>query len=182
MTDTALTYLDLTYPLSASTIFWPGGEGFSLCLDCSTSSDGLFYSAGSFTCAEHCGTHVDAPYHFAAHGRTVDLLPIESLIAECFVINISDKCNLDCNYQLSSNDVIEFEHVYGQLPRGCIVLIRTGWSRFYGEGSKAYMGFHPSTDGPYDLNTSKLSFPGIGTSAAHVLVERGVAGVGLDTG
>lgn len=36
--------------------------------------------------------------------------------------------------------------------------------------------------GPYNSSTSILSFPGIGPAAAQLLVQRKVAGVGLDTG
>ena len=174
-------HLDLSYPLSKHTICWPNGESFSLCLECSVSPDGSFYAAGNFQCAEHCGTHVDAPYHFDQQGITVDLLPLDSLMAEVFVIDISSKCS-DANYVLSLQDILDFEAKYEVLPAGAIVLIRTGWARFYEQGSKAYLGFDPSLDGPYDVNTSALSFPGIGVEAAHSLVERKIAAVGLDTG
>lgn len=36
--------------------------------------------------------------------------------------------------------------------------------------------------GPYQANLHPLSFPGIGEDAAHLLVERQIAGVGIDTG
>ena len=58
----------------------------------------------------------------------------------------------------------------------------TGWSRYYSGGSSAYLGFDEKVQGPYNSTTSALSFPGISPAAAHLLVQRKVAGVGLDTG
>ena len=64
---TMQTFLDLSYSLGEETIFWPGGEGFKLCIDCcdvaeENSSGGYFYAAGTFTCAEHGGCFVSNLY------------------------------------------------------------------------------------------------------------------------
>lgn len=55
--------IDLGYPLNESTVFWPGGEGFQLCMSCAAvplppSSENeptsyYDYAAGVFSCAEH---------------------------------------------------------------------------------------------------------------------------------
>lgn len=100
-----------------------------------TNINNYFYSAGTFTSAEHCGTHVDAPYHFNEHGNTVDTIPINKLIASCKVIDIVEKCQTErnntgiCDYTLTVDDVLSFESVHGLLLVGEIVLVRTGWSR-----------------------------------------------------
>lgn len=63
----------------------------------------------------------------------------------------------------------------GRIPAGAIVLLRTGWSRFW-PNAKAYLG----DDTPGDA--SKLSFPSYGVEAARMLVEERRAGVlGVDT-
>ena len=176
--------IDLSYPLNETTIFWPGGEKFKLCMRC-TSDDttGNFYSAGVFSCAEHGGTHVDAPFHFSETGATVDLIPLDDLIASCRVVDITDNCNLEGNgdYMLSADDILKHEEQWGKIEERTIVLIRTGWSKHWQNGPQAYLGFDES-DGPYDSSTSQLSFPGIGAEAAELLVQRNVAAVGLDTG
>ena len=55
--------VDLGYELNASTVYWPGGEGFCLCMSTSGASPAGgandFYAAATFSCAEHGGTHVD---------------------------------------------------------------------------------------------------------------------------
>ena len=36
----------------------------------------------------HCGTHLDAPLHFIPGGKTVNSVPLDSLIGECQVIEV----------------------------------------------------------------------------------------------
>ena len=82
--------IDLGYDISDQTIFWPGGEGFNLCMFKEGSSDHThnnFYAAGSFTCAEHGGTHIDAPFHFHEQGDTVDMIKLKNLFGPCRVIS-----------------------------------------------------------------------------------------------
>ena len=38
-----------------------------------------------YMCA-HNGTHIDAPYHFFADGKTVDMLPLEKTVGEAYVV------------------------------------------------------------------------------------------------
>lgn len=173
--------VDLSYPLDASTIYWPGGEGFKLCMSCFQSPQfGYDYAAGVITCSEHGGTHVDAPYHFKSDGITVDQIPLESLVGACKVIDISGLCSQTADYCLSVSDIEAFESTLGALVHGDIVLIRTGWHRHYPSGPAAYLGFDEATQGPYS-DSSVLSFPGISKEAALLLVSRRIAAVGLDT-
>lgn len=48
-------------------------------------SDGAMCNLTAFRMCAHNGTHVDAPYHFIADGRTVDRMPLESWIGEAYV-------------------------------------------------------------------------------------------------
>ena len=86
LTDGTKNFIDLSWPLDTKTIFWPGGEGFQLCMQCCAVCDErddsqYDYAAGVITCAEHGGTHVDACFHFCKDGKTVDQIPITTLIA-----------------------------------------------------------------------------------------------------
>ncbi len=85
--------IDLTYPLNNKTIYWPGAQTFehevasvggligfsdakqlfmSVLLNVGDTSDGYYYSAYNFASAEHGGTHLDAPVHFARGKETTD--------------------------------------------------------------------------------------------------------------
>lgn len=47
--------------------------------------EGALYNLSAFSMCAHNGTHVDAPAHFFADGKTVDQLPPEAFAGECFV-------------------------------------------------------------------------------------------------
>ena len=167
--------VDLSYSYDNDTIFWPGGEGYNHCLNVYGSGK-THYAAGTFTCAEHGGTHVDAPYHFAENGITVDLIPIKDLIAPCIVIDITDKVLISSNYLLSYDDIITFENNHGIIEKDTIVLIKTGWHKNYQYGSEKYLGYHPKPQEVYNPEICELSFPGISIEASLLLLERCIKG------
>jgi kynurenine formamidase len=170
--------VDLTHTLGSGTVFWPTSPArFEMKeLARGTAPGGYFYSAYSFSAPEHGGTHIDAPFHFSESGRTTDRIPPEQLIAPATVLDVTGKADADRDYRLTRADVLAFEKTNGPIQPGDIVLVRTGWSRFWSEGAKAYLG----DDTPGDA--SKLRFPGYGEDAARLLVEeRRVAALGIDT-
>jgi kynurenine formamidase len=169
--------VDLSHAFGPRTLYWPTSPTkFTLeKLASGKTEGGYFYSANSFCTPEHGGTHLDAPIHFAEKGRSVADIPLEQLVAPSAVIDISAKASADRNYRLMPEDVAAFETQHGAIARGSIVLLRTGWSRYWPD-AKAYLG----DDTPGDA--SKLSFPSYGVDAARLLIEeRGVAAVGIDT-
>ena len=43
----------------------------------------------------HNGTHVDAPYHFLDEGRTLDQIPLEAYVGDCFVVHHEGDVNAE---------------------------------------------------------------------------------------
>lgn len=169
--------IDLTHPFDEHTIYWPTASStFTLQREAwGETPGGYFYSSFSLCTPEHGGTHLDAPLHFAAGGHSTADVPLERLIAPAVVIDISTQAARDRNYRLSVDDVKAFERAHGRVSPGTIVLVRTGWSRFWSD-RKAYLG-----DDRRGAE-ARLSFPGIGEDAARLLVEDRQAGVlGIDT-
>ena len=169
--------VDLTHTFGARTLYWPTATtGFKLDqLTFGETPGGYFYSSYAYSAPEHGGTHLDAPLHFAAGGHSTADVPLERLIAPAVVIDISTQAARDRNYRLSVDDVEAFERAHGRVGPGTIVLVRTGWSRFWSD-RKAYLG--DKRRGA----EARLSFPGIGEDAARLLVEDRQAGVlGIDT-
>lgn len=108
---------DLSYTIDAQdTVFWPGSTGFKLCMDCCAYYDqknqtAREYYAGSFTCDEHAGTHVDAPFHFHKDGLTVEQLPLTMLMGPCKVIDLRHKLHhLQQLYQQQFGDASLSSH------------------------------------------------------------------------
>jgi kynurenine formamidase len=168
--------VDLTHPFNADTIYWPTDRsGFELRqLAYGPTDAGFFYAAFALCTAEHGGTHLDAPIHFAEGRHTTDQIPLRRLVAPAVVIDVTAKAVQDRNYRLVPEDVVEFERQHGRIAAGTIVLLRTGWSRHWPD-RKAYLG----DDTPGDV--SRLTFPSYGVEAARLLVEeREVAALGAD--
>lgn len=169
--------IDLSHPLGPGTLYWPTSPSkFTLQpLENGINAAGYFYSAFTFCAPEHGGTHLDAPIHFSQTGQTADKLTLDQLIGRAVVIDIKDQTQADRDYRLTRDEVLAFETLNGSIEPGAIVLLRTGWSRFWPD-AKQYLG----DDTPGDA--SKLSFPSYSEEAARLLVdERKVAALGVDT-
>jgi kynurenine formamidase len=138
---------------------------------------GYFYAANRYSASEHGGTHIDAPIHFAEHGKTLDQLPIEQLTGAAIVVDVSSRANKDADYQITVADLKAWEEKHGKIPKGAIVLFQTGFARHWPDARK-YLG----TDEHGASAVAKLHFPGLHPDAARWLVaERTIKAVGLDT-
>jgi len=47
--------------------------------------DGELYNLSVLSMCAHNGTHIDAPFHFIKDGKTVDKMPLEAFVGDCFV-------------------------------------------------------------------------------------------------
>ncbi|MGE0158806.1 MAG: cyclase family protein [Gemmatimonadales bacterium] len=174
---TAGRWIDLTHAFSASTIYWPTDTaGFRLQeLAYGPTPGGWFYASYAFSSAEHGGTHLDAPVHFAEGRLTTDQIPLSGLIGPAAVVDVSDRADRD--YLVSVEDLTSWEAEHGELPNGGILLLRTGWGALW-ESRTAYLG--TPRVGPKAV--ADLHFPGLSEEAAAWLAaSRGVVAVGIDT-
>ncbi len=168
--------IDLTHPFDAQTIYWPTAQPFQLQpVAHGRSAAGFWYEANQFCAAEHGGTHVDAPCHFAEGGLTVDAIALDRLIGPAALIDVRAACAADPDYRVQVRDIEADEARHGRLPDGAIVLFHTGWGQRWPD-RKSYLG----DDRPGI--TTALHFPGLSAEAARFLVQqRSVRAVGLDT-
>ena len=171
------TAVDLSHDYSDQTVFWPTAEGFRLekVADGRT-PQGYYYAANTFATAEHGGTHLDAPVHFAQGRWSVDQIPLEQLIGDAAVVDVSEKCAAQPDYQVTVADLESWERAQGSL-NGTIVLIRTDYSKRWPDAAR-YLG----TAERGEAAVAKLHFPGLHPDAAKWLVNnRSVKAVGIDT-
>lgn len=171
-------WIDLSHDFSPETVYWPTGEGFKLekVFEGHTEK-GYFYAANKYGAEEHGGTHIDAPIHFAEGRQTVDEIPIEKLTGTAVVIDISGKALSDPDYQVSATDFTDWEKENGRIPENSIVLLNTGYARYWPDRVK-YMG----TDKKGQQAVKELHFPGLNPEAAKWLVQnRKINAIGLDT-
>ena len=167
--------VDLTHTFDEDTVHWPTAKPFRWEKDSwGRNAAGEWYASASFSASEHLGTHLDSPVHFAEGQTGTDGIAIERLIGPAVVIDVTKAAGANADYRLSPSDLKAWEQAHGTIPRGAIVIARTGWFRRWPD-RKRYMG----TAEPG--NVRDLHFPGIHPDAARMLVERGVDGVGIDT-
>jgi kynurenine formamidase len=176
--NTGRKLIDLTHSFSAESIYWPTAEDFRLKTDSEGINEkGYYYSAYSFAAAEHGGTHMDAPVHFAKGMPTIDQIPLNRLMAPGVLVDVREQAAGNADYQVAEKDLTAWEGRNGRIPDGCILLLRTGWGRFYPD-KKKYLG----TDRKGTAAVAELHFPGLSpAAAAWIVANRGVSAIGIDT-
>jgi kynurenine formamidase len=167
--------VDLTHAFDASTLYWPTAEPFALEIVAAGDTPAGWYAANAFCAAEHGGTHLDAPVHFAESGHTANEIPLEELIGQAVVIDATTRAD-DPDREIAVADIETWEAVNGTLPEGAIVLLRTGWGERWPDPQR-YLGTAARGAGA----VGDLHFPGLSEAAARLLVERGTRAVGIDT-
>lgn len=167
-----LTIVDLAWPLSAASVYWPGENyrPFELHTIATLEKDGVLSKA--FSSPEHLGTHLDAPNHFERDRPSVDQIPPEQFFAPGVVLDVRGPVSANPDYLVSLDDLKKFEGEYGPIPAHAVVLANTGWAKFWGV---------PARYQNRDLR-DQLHFPGFSPEAVDFLIrERDIRGVGLDT-
>lgn len=171
-------WIDLSYDFSSETIYWPTAKPFEMeVVSAQRTPAGFYYAANNFSAAEHGGTHLDAPVHFAEGKWSSDQIPLTQLIGAAVVVDVSPRTAANPDYLVTPEDFRAWEAAHGRLPDSTIVLIHTGWGKFWPDRQR-YLG--TAKTGPEAV--AELHFPGIDSSAARwLLTERHARAVGIDT-
>jgi arylformamidase len=153
--------IDLSHSLSEQTPAFPGDPPpeikiFDSATAASTAGE-RHLNCSHLGMSLHCGTHMDAPFHFFQDGLTIDRVPLERCIGPAILIRIPSDVH---------GPTIEREHLVphtAQLRTVGRVVFNTGWHHRWGQAN--YFSEHPVITG----------------AAAELLVECGVQLVGVDT-
>lgn len=166
--------IDLTHELNEHNPTWDGHCGFTIqtVLDydqCEGVAQFKIQSAHLYQLGT--GTHIDAPLHCFAQAASVTALSLNQLIAPALVISVADKVLTHPGYQISVDDIVLFEHEWGTIPAGSFMVLHTGWGHRW-----------PDRDAYRNADDRGIMvFPTLSLDAAELLLERGIAGVGIDT-
>ena len=158
--------VDLTHSFGSDTIVWPTEQNFKLIVQhAEDTPGGYYYASNRVEMPEHGGTHIDAPIHFSKGKQTLDQIPIEQMVGPAIRINLTEQCVHDRDYRVMISDFERWEAEHGRIPNGAIVLLDTGFARFWPE-REDYLG----TDLRGQEGVQALHFPGLHPEAAAWLV------------
>lgn len=107
---------------------------------------------------------MDAPAHCFSDSKTIDKLDLENLVTDCVVIRVDDKANE--KYLVMPDIVSKFEKQHGEIQPNTFVIFYTGWDTYWNTPKKY---------------RNDLQFPSVHEDTAKFLLERDVAGIGIDT-
>ncbi|MBK8654610.1 MAG: cyclase family protein [Haliscomenobacter sp.] len=144
-----MKFIDLTHSFSRKMPVFPGDAYPEWRQAATIEKNG--YNVVQLRTGMHVGTHMDAPNHMVEGGRMLSDFPPEHLIGPACVVNAFEKSRVTLN---------ELDQT--ALNRAAIVLVYTGWDRYFGQ--EIYYRDYPELD---------LEF-------ASALVEAGIKIVGLD--
>ncbi len=138
-------------------------EMFGITPDCLP--DGLGWAGERVTLGTHCGTHMDAPWHYGPSckgrpARTIDEIPVEWCCAPGVLLDLREKAD---GQTIEPDDLQRALAAIGyELAPGDIVLIRTGAGDSWGAADYPERG------------------AGLGRTGVEFLTTRGVRIVGTD--
>ncbi len=165
----ATTVEDLTHTVSDAFPTYFGEPGMSVERAMTFAENGFNLNQVSHN--EHVGTHVDAPIHFSADGRTAEEIPVGDLVAPLCVVDIREKAAADPDAQVTPEDLKAWIAANGEIPAGACVAMNSGWDeKASGDGYR-----NADADGV-------MHFPGFHVDAAQMLLEEtGAIGIAVDT-
>jgi len=115
-----LKFIDLSVPINEHTPVYPGDPATAIRSDAVLEKDG--YEVHFICLGTHVGTHIDAPSHMLARGKSLDQIPLEKFSGRGVYIKIEGNFELEVvkKAPLAKDDIVLFDtgmsSVYSQ-PR-----------------------------------------------------------------
>jgi len=79
--------IDISLPLSDSLPVWPGCQRFQVVPRLSI-QNGDLTNDSNLVMNVHTGTHIDAPAHFFAHGASVEMIALATMVGTAYVADL----------------------------------------------------------------------------------------------
>lgn len=149
--------LDLSMALADGAANCPAHPPVSLPVTADHPANG--WRMEEFHMASHTGTHLDAPLHKIAGGKSIDQIPLDAFLGRPLGLDLRDRVRAGTPIDAT----MLADACAGRDPAGRIVLLDTGWGP---KCAKTNEWLHQS---PY-----------LSPSGAEWLVEHGARAVGID--
>ena len=109
---------------------------------------GDLYNLTAFSMCAHNGTHIDAPRHFLAEGKTVDAMALSHFVGQAYVA--------DCRGALTAADATEILKKAAEISRDAArrilikgdAVVSADAARAFAEAKILLLGVEPQTVGP----------------------------------
>ncbi|MFY9580498.1 MAG: cyclase family protein [Gaiellaceae bacterium] len=162
--------VDLSHTIDPSIPLWPGDPHIVFKVVATMKKDG--YYLRSFTIGEHSATHMNAPNSFiSGNTEAITSYPAQQRVVPAVVIDVRDKAAANPDFQLTKQDVLDWEAKHGKIAHSSFVILFTGWEDKW-NNPRAFIN---------DVK-GKLHFPGFGGATTRWLIsDRRISGVGIDT-
>ncbi len=161
MTLANRTIIDLSHPLSESTPAFPGDPAPRITIfdatDRPSESGERHLNCSHLALSVHCGTHMDAPFHFFGDATTIDRVPLEITIGPAVLVRLPWQQN---GLTIDERHIAPYAERLRELKR---IVINTLWHHRFGQDD--YFTAHPVITG----------------AAAKLMMDCGVRLVGVDT-
>ncbi len=129
-------WVDLTHPLNNDSPFWSGMPKDVLSLgDTAVSFDEMNLWIQTFKFPGQIGTHIDFPGHFSKGNKLCKDYNVKDFALPLVVIDVSEKAKANPDYELTIDDVLEFEKKHGRIPKNSFVAMRTDWYTRWPDGN-----------------------------------------------
>lgn len=146
--------VDLSAPLRTGMTVFPGDPDVDIAPALTLDPHGV--NVLRVHIGSQSGTHVDAPFHVLADGARLDDLPLDRFVGPAIVADLR---------HLGADEPIDpdaLEPVRGSLRPGAVLLLHTGWSRYFDDYPR------------YRVH------PWLTPDAARAVIDAGVRTVGID--
>jgi len=140
-----LKMYDLTQPLSDLTPAWPTYEPLQVKFFKRLAPNGA--NGQLVTHSNHVGTHLDGSLHFCTHGRDIASIPLEELVSDGVIVDLSDIAE---DYGIYTSKQIT-DRV--EVRKGDILIINTGYHKYAWDQPESdelrYFVKHPGPDASF---------------------------------
>lgn len=156
-------WVDLSHPITPQTPPFPGDPAVEIVvLDQTDESEDLprkNLNIGRIAMCLHCGTHMDAPYHFFGNGETIDQIALERCCGPAYLLDLSSKLT-PLSQSVISLEILEQAGLEKLRPPK--IIFKTGWDSHWLQ--EDYFTHHPV----------------FSREGARYLVDLGVQLIGVD--
>ena len=153
--------IDLSHSLSSATPAFPGDPSLEIRVLDSALTQSVagerHLNSSHLSMGLHCGTHMDAPFHFFQDAATIDQVLLDRCVGPALLVRLP---TAEHGSTIDREHLVQFESGLRETTR---VVLNTGWHHRWGMDD--YFSEHPVITG----------------EAAQFLVDCGVLLIGVDT-